>query len=445
MQAEPVEPLADMEAERAVLGAMMTEKSVIPRVIALLGHTSDAFFTTDHQLIYTAILEVYERVSKADPLLVANELNRTNQLNRTGGPDYLYELQAPIVETESTEFYAEILHEKATRRRLMQASSQIRELAIDEDVELADVMNQAQEAVFELGQTDAQRGFTRIRPLLTQSIDEIEKLFHKEERFLGVPTGFMDFDVMTSGLQPGNFIIIAARPSMGKTTLVLNIAQNIALEQTRPVAIFSLEMPAQDIVMRMLSAESQIDFGRLRTGNFSEDYWRPLTEGASRLAEAPILINDNRGLTVQALRAEARRLKGEHDNLALIIVDYLQLLRGTGRYNSREQEISEISRALKVLAWELNVPIIACSQLSREVERRPDKQPQLSDLRESGAIEQDADLVAFLYREDYYQEDEQADDRVEALLLIKKQRNGPTGTVALYFTKKQMRFENISY
>ena len=445
MQAEPVEPLADMEAERAVLGAMMTEKSVIPRVIALLGHTSEAFFTTDHQLIYTAILEVYERVSKADPLLVANELNRTNQLNRTGGPDYLYELQAPIVETESTEFYAEILHEKATRRRLMQASSQIRELAIDEDVQLSDVMNQAQEAVFELGQTDAQRGFTRIRPLLTQSIDEIEKLFHKEERFLGVPTGFMDFDVMTSGLQPGNFIIIAARPSMGKTTLVLNIAQNIALEQTRPVAIFSLEMPAQDIVMRMLSAESQIDFGRLRTGNFSEDYWRPLTEGASRLAEAPILINDNRGLTVQALRAEARRLKGEHDNLALIIVDYLQLLRGTGRYNSREQEISEISRALKVLAWELNVPIIACSQLSREVERRPDKQPQLSDLRESGAIEQDADLVAFLYREDYYQEDEQADDRVEALLLIKKQRNGPTGTVALYFTKKQMRFENISH
>ena len=445
MQAEPVEPLSDMEAERAVLGAMMTDKVVIPRVIALLGHTSDAFFTTDHQLIYTAILEVYERVSNADPILVANELNRTDQLNRTGGADYLYELQAPIVETESTEFYAEILHEKATRRQLMQASSQIRELAMDEDVELSDVMNQAQEAVFELGQTDAKRGFTRIRPLLTQSIDEIEKLFHKEERFLGVPTGFMDFDVMTSGLQPGNFIIIAARPSMGKTTLVLNIAQNIALEQTRPVAIFSLEMPAQDIVMRMLSAESQIDFGRLRTGNFSEDYWRPLTEGASRLAEAPILINDNRGLTVQALRAEGRRLKGEHEHLALIIVDYLQLLRGTGRYNSREQEISEISRSLKVLAWELNVPIVACSQLSREVERRPDKQPQLSDLRESGAIEQDADLVAFLYREDYYQEDEQVDERVEAHLLIKKQRNGPTGTVILNFTKKQMRFENISY
>jgi replicative DNA helicase len=443
MQAQAVDSLSDKEAEQAVLGAMMTEKSVIPRVIAQLGHTSDAFFTTDHQLIYAAILAVYDRVSNADPLLVADELKRTNQINRTGGAGYLYELQAPIVETESTEFYADILHEKATRRQLIQAGAAIRELAQDESMELAEVLNQSQESVFELGQNDAQRGFQTINPLITTSIDAIEKLFHKQERFLGVPTGFMDFDHMTSGLQPGNFVIIAARPSMGKTTLVLNMAQNIAIDQERPVAIFSLEMPAQDIVMRMLSAESRIDFGRLRTGNFSEDYWRPLTEAASRLSDAPILINDNRGLTVQSLRAEGRRLKGEHGDLALIIVDYLQLLRGTGRYNQREQEISEISRSLKVLAWELNVPIIACSQLSREVERRPDKQPQLSDLRESGAIEQDADIVAFLYREDYY-EDEDAGERVEANLMIKKQRNGPTGTVVLYFTKKQMRFENPS-
>ena len=443
MQAQAVDSLSDKEAEQAVLGAMMTEKSVIPRVIALLGHTSDAFFTTDHQLIYSAILAVYDRVSNADPLLVADELKRTNQINRTGGAGYLYELQAPIVETESTEFYADILHEKATRRQLIQAGAAIRELAQDESMELAEVLNQSQESVFELGQNDAQRGFQPINPLVTTSIDAIEKLYHKEERFLGVATGFMDFDHMTSGLQPGNFVIIAARPSMGKTTLVLNMAQNIAIDQERPVAIFSLEMPAEDVVMRMLSAESRIDFGRLRTGKFSEDYWRPLTEAASRLSEAPILINDNRGLTVQSLRAEGRRLKGEHGDLALIIVDYLQLLRGTGRYNQREQEISEISRSLKVLAWELNVPIVACSQLSREVERRPDKQPQLSDLRESGAIEQDADLVAFLYREDYY-EDEEVDDRVEAVLMIKKQRNGPTGNIVLYFTKKQMRFENPS-
>ena len=442
MQAQLVDSLSDKEAEQAVLGAMMTEKSVIPQVITKLGHAPDAFLTNDHQLIYLAILEVYDRFSNADPLLVADELKRKNHINRTGGTGYLYELQAPIVETESTEFYADILHEKAMRRQLIQASAKIRELAQDETIGLLEVLNQSQESVFELGHDESRRGFQALRPLITTSVDAIEKLYHKADRFLGIPTGFMDFDHLTSGLQPGNLIIIAARPSMGKTTLVLNMAQNIALEQKRPVAIFSLEMPAQDIVMRMLAAESQIDFGRLRTGNFGEDQWAPLSDGASRLGKAPILINDNRGLTVQGLRAEGRRLKGEHNDLALIIVDYLQLLRGTGRYHAREQEISEISRALKVLAWELNVPIIACSQLSREVERRPDKQPQLSDLRESGAIEQDADLVAFLYREDYYV-DEDAGDRVEANIMVKKQRNGPTGTVILYFSKKQMRFENL--
>ena len=278
---------------------------------------------------------------------------------------------------------------------------------------------------------------------LVNGIDVIEKLFHKQERFLGVPTGFMDFDHVTSGLQPGNLIIVASPPSMGKTTLVLNMAQNIAIDQERPVAIFSLEMPAQDIVMRMLSAESRIDFGRLRTGNFSEDCWRPLTEAANRLANASILINDNPGCTVQSLHAEALRLKNEHVDLSLVVVDYLQMLTVDSKYNTREEDLSEISRALKSLAWELKVPVVACSQLSREVERRPDKQPQLSDLRGSGAIGEAADLVAFLFREDYYEE-EDAGERVEAYLMIKKQRNGPTGTVVLYFTKKQMRFENPS-
>ena len=445
MQTPAVDSLMDKQAEQAVLGSMMTEKSVIPRIETLLGSTSDAFFTTNHQLIYIAILSVYNRVKDADPILVANELNRTDQLNRVGGSDYLYELQAPIVETESSEFYAEILREKATRRRLIQVSTQIQELAHDENLEISEVLDQSQESVFEIGQNGNKRGFEHIRVLLKENINTIEKLYQREDhRYLGVPTGFIDFDNLTSGLQPGNFIIIAARPSMGKTTLVLNMAQNIAIEQKLPVAIFSLEMPSQDIALRMLSAESRIDFGRLRTGKINEEYWAPLGSCASRLSETQILINDNRGLTVQGLRAEARRLKGEYDDLALIIIDYLQLLRGSGRYNVREQEISDISRSLKILAWELNVPVLACSQLNREVERRPNKQPQLSDLRESGAIEQDADLVAFLYREDLYEEQETyTDDLVEALLSIKKQRNGPTGDVPLHFCKKQMRFENI--
>lgn len=445
MQTPAVDSLMDKQAEQAVLGSMMTEKSVIPRIETLLGSTSDAFFTTNHQLIYIAILSVYNRVKDADPILVANELNRTDQLNRVGGSDYLYELQAPIVETESSEFYAEILREKATRRRLIQVSTQIQELAHDESLEISEVLDQSQESVFEIGQNGNKRGFEHIRVLLKENINTIEKLYHREDhRYLGVPTGFIDFDNLTSGLQPGNFIIIAARPSMGKTTLVLNMAQNIAIEQKRPVAIFSLEMPSQDIALRMLAAESRIDFGRLRAGQINDEHWAPLGSCASRLSETQILINDNRALTVQGLRAEARRLKGEYDDLALIIIDYLQLLRGSGRYNVREQEISDISRSLKILAWELNVPVLACSQLNREVERRPNKQPQLSDLRESGAIEQDADLVAFLFREDFYEEQETyTDDLVEALLSIKKQRNGPTGNVPLHFCKKQMRFENI--
>ena len=277
---------------------------------------------------------------------------------------------------------------------------------------------------------------------LVNGIDAIKKLYHKENRFFGIPTGFIDFDHMTSGLQPGNLIIVASPPSMGKTTLVLNMAQNIAIDQERPVAIFSLELPAQDIVMRCYPL-NLVSTWTTPNWYFSEDYWRPLTEAANRLANASILINDNPGCTVQSLHAEALRLKNEHVDLSLVVVDYLQMLTVDSKYNTREEDLSEISRALKSLAWELKVPVVACSQLSREVERRPDKQPQLSDLRESGAIEQDADLVAFLYREDYYEE-EDAGDRVEANLMIKKQRNGPTGTVVLYFTKKQMRFENPS-
>ncbi len=421
----------------------MVDSAVIPRVIAILGHTSEVFFTADHQLIYAAILAVYERHNKVDPLLVSDELERKNELNRAGGDLYLYDLQARIVETDSTEFYAQIVREKSTRRQLVQTGEQISNLARDQDQELREVLDQAQEGVFRLGQVDSDQGFVSVSSIVNDTLREIEELSHKHEQFIGIPTGFTDFDLMTSGLQRGDLIIIAARPSMGKSTLVLNMAQNIAIEQELPVAIFSLEMPTQQVLLRMLAAEAQINFGHLRTGRLTDEDWPGLTQAASSLMSVPIFINETRGVTVQTLRAEGRRLKGEHNNLAVIIVDYLQLLSGAGRYSGRVEEISDISRALKTLAWELDTPIIACSQLSREVEKRPDKRPLLSDLRESGAIEQDADLVAFLYREDYY--DEAADDQGTADLIIKKQRNGPTGTVRLEFNKAQMRFANMSY
>ena len=443
MNTKTTEPLHDRDAEQAVLGSMMVDSAVIPRVIAILGHTSENFFTADHQLIYGAILSVYERHNKVDPLLVSDELERKNELNRAGGDLYLYDLQARIVETESTEFYAQLVREKSTRRQLVQTGEQISNLARDQDQELRDVLDQAQEGVFRLGQADDDQGFVSVGSIVKETLAGIEQLFHKQDQYVGIPTGFTDFDLMTSGLQRGDLIIIAARPSMGKSTLVLNMAQNIAIEQELPVAVFSLEMPTQQVLLRMLAAEAQINFSHLRTGNLTGEDWTGLTQAVSSLMSVPIFINDTRGVTVQTLRAEGRRLKGEHSDLAVIIVDYLQLLSGSGRYTGRVEEISDISRALKTLAWELDTPIIACSQLSREVEKRPDKRPLLSDLRESGAIEQDADLVAFLYREDYY--DEAADDQGTADLIIKKQRNGPTGTVRLEFNKTQMRFANMSY
>ena len=443
MNTKTTELLHDREAEQAVLGAMMVDGAVIPRVIAILGHTSEVFFTADHQLIYTAILSVYERHNRVDALLVSDELERTNDLNRAGGDLYLYDLQARIVETESTEFYAQIVREKSTRRQLVQAGEQISNLARDQEQELREVLDQAQEGIFRLGQADNDQGFVSVGSIVKETLAGIEKLFHKQDQFVGTPTGFTDFDLMTSGLQRGDLIIIAARPSMGKSTLVLNMAQNIAIEQELPVAIFSLEMPTQQVLLRMLAAEAHINFSNLRTGNLTGEDWTGLTQAVSSLMSVPIFINDMRGVSVQTIRAEGRRLKGEHENLAVIIVDYLQLLSGAGRYAGRVEEISDISRALKTLAWELDTPIVACSQLSREVEKRPDKRPLLSDLRESGAIEQDADLVAFLYREDYY--DEGADDQGTADLIIKKQRNGPTGTVRLEFYKSEMRFANMSY
>lgn len=433
----------DSEAEKIVLGSMMVDSAVIPDVVRLLGLTNQAFFTVNHQLLYSSILTTYERNGTTDPLLVADHLKKEKHLNRVGGVDYLYELQSAIVETENTKFYTEILLEKSIRRNLIEASVKVKDFASDENITLKEAINNSQELIFEITQSDSHRGLAHIHPFIIQSIDNIERAFQDESPIVGISTGFREFDEMTSGLHPGQLIIIAARPSKGKTTLVLNIAEHIASTAAYPVAFFSLEMSAEDISMRMLSAESHIDYRKLRDGSLTQDQWPQLISAMEKLQGGKMFVNDNMRGTIQDIRAESRRVRDEQGKLSVIIIDYLQLVKGSGnRYNMREQEISEISRTLKGMAAELDVPIIACSQLNREIEKRPGKEPQLSDIRESGAIEQDADLVAFLHEADDVDEDSHTYDRVEMELLIKKHRNGPTGRVPLYFHKKQMRFEN---
>ena len=435
--------LTDKEAEQAVLGSMMTDSNVIPRVEVLLSRNESVFFTTDHQLIYASILSVFNRIGNADPILVANELNREEKLNRAGGADYLYELQAPIVETESTEFYAEILLEKSTRRQMIAASSQIRNLATDESLTIDEVISQAQDIIFDIDSSKTDNDFEHLPIPLRRNIQSIENV-EANSNVLGLSTGFYDFDEITKGLFPGNLIIIAARPSMGKTSLALNIAQNVGTRQKKPVAVFSLEMSTDEISMRMLSAETEINFDRLRGKKFPDEQWEHIAKCTVRLNNSPIFLRYHPSVNAQSLRAQARRLKIEHPDLALIVFDYIQQVEDTSKkYTNREQIISEITRTLKILAGELNIPIIACSQLNREVTHRPNKIPQMSDLRDSGAIEQLADIVAFLHREDYYDTDDNTDDRVEANLIIKKHRNGRPGTITLYFNKAQMRFENI--
>lgn len=432
----------DSEVEKIVLGSMLVESSIIAPVSRVLGTGTAAFYTNDHKLLYSAILTSYERNGTTDPLLVADQLKKEENLNRIGGTDYLYELLAPIVETANIEYYVNILHDKSVRRLLSEASAQVKERALDTELPLKDVMNSVQQLIFEITNPDPHRGFLPILPILAETIDDIEKRSQQDGGLVGVATGFMDFDALTSGLHPGQLVIIAARPSKGKTTLVLNMAQHVALHQPKPVAFFSLEMSGQELTMRMLSAESRIDFSKIRDGTFSNDEWQNLMEASARLTGARMLVNDDMQGTMQDILAETRRLKDEQGGLSLVVIDYLQLMRGSGnRYSIREQEIADISRGLKAMAAELKVPIIACSQLNRDVEKRFTKEPQLSDLRESGAIEQDADLVAFLHEEEPAEGEHTYDSR-EVELIIKKHRNGPIGRIVLYFTKKQLRFDN---
>ena len=431
-------PLHDREAECAVLGAMLMNTDVIPRIMPILGETPDAFFTTDHQIIYSAAVAVYNQHQKADVILVAHHLKNTDQSKRVGGSVYLYDLQARIVETENTEFHAEIVWDKWKRRQLIQASTEIKTLAHDQDKKLLDVQTQALDSVFNLTLSDnAQRQSQPISRNINTLITQIEERAKNPKDTAGIPAGFTDFDRVTNGLHPGNFIVIGGRPGMGKTSFALNIAQNICFEQHQPVAFFSLEMTREELETRILASETQLSYADLRAGRVKDEHWETIISAAARITnDGQIILNDNRTLSLGGLKMEARHIKSRHDDLALVIVDYVQLLHGDRDYQNREREVADISRELKILAYELDVPVIGCSQLNRESEKNKRK-PGLANLRDSGALEQDADLAAFLHCDD-------AENNPEIRqLLILKNRNGALKDLELRFQPESMTFTDI--
>ncbi|PIY19852.1 replicative DNA helicase [Candidatus Desantisbacteria bacterium CG_4_10_14_3_um_filter_40_18] len=433
-------PPQSIEAEMSMLGAMLMDKDAIGSAIELIE--DDYFYRGVHQRIYQAIISLYEKNEPVDIVTLSEQLQHNNELASVGGSVYLTALLNSVPTAANIKYYAKIVQDKALLRKLITVATNIVTMGYEGGEDVANVLDQAERMIFDVVQKKITREFVPLEAILHDSFELIEKLYKQKEHVTGVPSGFVDLDKYTSGFQPSDLIIIAGRTSMGKTSFALNIAMNAAIKSKVPAGIFSLEMSKEQLVQRVLCAEARVDANKLRTGYLSESDWPKLTTAAGVLAEAPIYIDDTPSLSVLEIRAKARRLKARH-NIGLIIVDYLQLARGTssrGRDN-RQQEVSEISRSLKSLAREINAPVIALSQLSRAPEARTDKKPMLSDLRESGAIEQDADLVMFVYREEYYKPTEENQGIAE--IIIGKQRNGPTGTVKLTFINRFTRFENL--
>lgn len=425
------------EAEQAVLGAILIEPSVIVLVNERLR--AEDFYRQSHQRLFQIMNELYEKRKPVDLVTVTSELQDQNRLEEVGGVPYLTELAESVPTAANVEHYAKIVEEKSLLRRLIQTATQIAMSSYASEREVTEIIDEAERKILEISQRRIQGEFLPIRDLLVEAYEQIEALHLNKSGLRGISSGFVDLDRMTSGFQKSDLIIIAARPSMGKTAFALNIAQNVAIRSRETVAIFNLEMSASQLVTRMISAEGNIDAQAFRTGNLKEEDWEKLTMAMSSLSEAPIFIDDTPGVTVYDIRAKLRRLQAEH-GLGLVIIDYLQLISSV-KGDSRQQEISEISRSLKLMARELNVPVISLSQLSRAVEQRQDKRPMLSDLRESGSIEQDADLVAFLYRDDYYNEESEKKNIAE--VIIGKQRNGPVGKVELLFLKEYNKFLSL--
>jgi len=422
-------PPHNLDAERSVLGALLLEESAIIQVAEFL--LAEHFYQKKHRLIYEAILKLFEKREPLDLITVPEELSRRNNLEAVGGLGYLTELVESVPTAANVEYYAQIVKDRAVRRRLIETASKISLAAYDESLETPALLDDAEQSLFSVSQHNLKRDFLPVRHTLEVSFNRLDELYRSKGGLRGQPTGLRLLDQKLSGLQESNLVILAARPSIGKTSLALNIAQHLGVEKKIPVGIFSLEMSREQLVDRMLSSQADVDAWRITTGNLDDDDFSRLNDAMGELAEAPIFVDDAPGISVLEMRTKARRLQMEHD-LKLLIVDYLQLARGRGLEN-RVQEVSEMSQALKNLARELRIPVLCLSQLSRAVESRGNPRPQLSDLRESGSIEQDADVVMFLYRPD-------EEEQTKVNLLIAKHRNGPTGEISLYFRGERTKF-----
>lgn len=432
-------PPQSIEAEQAVLGAVFLDPSALTLASEIL--IPEDFYRAAHQKIFHAMLRVADKGEPVDLVTVTAELADTQQLEEVGGVSYLSELADSVPTAANVEYYARIVEEKSILRRLIRTATSIAQDGYTREDEVDVLLDEAERKIMEISQRKHSGTFQNIKDVLVQTYDNIEMLHNRKGEVTGIPTGFTELDRMTAGFQRSDFIIVAARPSVGKTAFALNIAQNVATKTDENVAIFSLEMSAQQLVMRMLCAEGNINAQNLRTGKLTPEDWGKLTMAMGSLSNAGIYIDDTPSIRVSDIRAKCRRLKQER-GLGMVVIDYLQLIQGSGRNReNRQQEVSEISRSLKALARELEVPVIALSQLSRSVEQRQDKRPMMSDIRESGSIEQDADIVAFLYRDDYYNKDSENKNIIE--IIIAKQRNGPVGTVQLAFIKEYNKFVNL--
>ncbi len=437
-------PPQNIEAEQAVLGAMLIDKVAIAKATEVLS--ADDFYREAHRVIFSAMLELYNKNEAVDMVTVTEILKRDNKLEDIGGIAYITSLANVVLTAANVKYHAEIVAEKSVLRQLVRVSTEIAAMGYEANEDVGTLLDTAESRILEISNRKKKNDFTAINDILMDSVQSIESLLQNKGGLTGLPAGFADLDKLTSGLHPSDFIILAARPSMGKTALALNIVQNVALRahkviggEPRSVAFFSLEMSKEQLVNRMLCAEAGIDSQRLRVGEMRDEDWTHLWDACDTMSRAKIYIDDTAGITAMDMRSRARRLKAEH-GLDLIVVDYLQLMQGSGKRNNsgdRQQEVSEISRSLKALARELDVPVLALSQLSRSVESRQVKRPMLSDLRESGSLEQDADIVAFLYREDYYNPET---ENKHTELIIAKHRNGPVDTVNLFFQKQFTKF-----